>query len=89
MLAQLNDRQTATLMVVVVLAITYVIVKVIDAFNRRGERFHERYLTFKEADTDTDIDFATPTPERRPVKIDGLGEVGIKAHRPVKDTPQA
>jgi hypothetical protein len=85
MLAQLNDRQTATLMGVVVLAITYVIVKVIDALNQRGERFHERYLTFKEADTD----FATPTPERRPVKIDGLGEVGIKAHRPVKDTPQA
>jgi hypothetical protein len=85
MLAQLNDRQTATLMGVVVLAITYVIVKVIDAFNRRGER----YLTFKEADTDTDIDFATPTPEHRPVKIDGLGEVGIKAHRPIRDNPQA
>jgi hypothetical protein len=85
MFAQLNDRQTLFLILAVIVAVTYIVVKVIDALNKRGERFHERFRDFKEANTDV----ATPTPERRPVKIDGLGEVGIKAHRPVKDTPQA
>jgi hypothetical protein len=89
MFSQLTSGQTAYLLFLSLLAITVIAVKVIDAFNKRGERFHERYLTFKEADTPDGTDAATPVPEHRPVKIDGLGEVGIKAHRPIRDNPQA
>jgi hypothetical protein len=87
MFSQLTSGQTAYLLFLTLLAVTVIIIKVIDALNKRGERAHARFLEVRGAAIDTDV--ATPTPERRPVKIDGLGEIGIKAHRPIKDNPQA
>ncbi len=48
MFAQLNDRQTSMLMFIALMCVTFIIIKVIDALDKRGERAHERFINIRE-----------------------------------------
>lgn len=73
MLAHLNDRQTVLVILAAIFAVTLVIVKIIDAFNKRGERFHERFIAYKGVDESEDSPDATPTHTAGQDPIPGLG----------------
>jgi hypothetical protein len=49
MFAQLTAQQTGVLLVLAMLCTTYAVSKVIDSFDKRGERAHERFITVSEA----------------------------------------
>lgn len=95
MLAHLNDKQTAWLIALTIVALTFIIVQVIDALNARGIRFHERFMKFRTSDDDNPG--ATPAADTidddvfedglglkakpKPLNVEGLG------HAIVRDTP--
>ena len=50
MFTKLSEPHTYVLAYVAILAVAFIVWRIIDAINRRGERFNERFITFRETE---------------------------------------
>lgn len=89
MLAELNDRQTFFLIALAIVGVILIAKWIIEALNARGERFTERFNTYKGIDPyESEGALITPAADtmpdmgiRRSPNIDGLGSAIVR------DTP--